>query len=99
MKSNLSHTPDTARSRLRTTLAKMEREIADLTERITVKEGDPTSGLAASWRDLVEQLALGPEPDLRQCPVCGNVTMRTATLCGHCWTKLAPPTGSEIALG
>jgi len=99
MKSSLSYTADQARSRLRATLTTMEREIADLTRRITIDERDPTCGLAASWRDLVEQLALGPEPELRQCPVCGNVTMRKATLCGHCWTKLTPPAGPEVALG
>lgn len=33
----------------------------------------------------------------RRCPRCGNVMQRTATLCGHCWLKVAPmgPDGVE----
>ncbi len=49
------------------------------------------AALSSSWRDLVELLALGPAPELRNCPECGNVGMRAATLCGYCWTRLTPP--------
>ena len=42
------------------------------------------AALSSSWRDLVKLLALGPEPELRDCPECGNAGMRAATLCGYC---------------
>jgi hypothetical protein len=50
---------------------------------------DPTA-LLASWAKLVEFLALGPAPELRECPSCGSIGMRAARSCGFCWTKLAP---------
>jgi hypothetical protein len=91
--------PDAARTRLRTTVATMDREIARLTKESTDSEGkSPLSGLVAPWADLVAQLALGSEPEVRECPVCGAIGMRYATLCGSCWTKLEPPahdSGSE----
>lgn len=46
--------------------------------------------LTASWAELVKVMALGPEPELRECPVCHQSGMRAATLCGYCWTKLLP---------
>ena len=46
--------------------------------------------LTASWAELVKVMALGPEPELRECPVCHQAGMRAATLCGYCWTKLTP---------
>lgn len=46
--------------------------------------------LTASWAELVKVMALGPEPELRECPVCHQTGMRAATLCGYCWTKLVP---------
>ncbi len=49
------------------------------------------AALSSSWRDLVKLLALGPSPELRDCPECGNVGMRAATLCGYCWARLTPP--------
>lgn len=84
---------DPIRTRLRDTVSAVEREISLLT-------GLPDSGAAralsvdallASWADLVTQLNLGPEPEVRECPACGEVVMRAATLCGHCWKKLTPP--------
>ena len=90
--------PDAARSRLRATLATIEREISLLRAAGPATDDDrrgPAPGLSASFRDLVEQLGLGPEPEVRECPVCKHIGMRAATLCGHCWTKLTPPTGRE----
>lgn len=96
--------PDSARSRLRATVATVDheirREISRLPIQITDDDGKkPTNGLAASWADLVEQLALGPEPEVRECPVCKHIGMRAATLCGHCWTKLTPPPGRDGIVG
>lgn len=90
---------DAARSRLRTTVATLEREISRLPRQATGDSKDPSDGLLASFTDLVEQLALGPEPEVRHCPVCRHIGMRAATLCGYCWTKLTPPTGREGVVG
>jgi hypothetical protein len=90
--------PDAARSRLRATVARIERELALLPRHVTTDE-TPTDDLAASWADLVGQLALGPEPEVRECPVCKHIVMRAATLCGYCWTKLTPPNGSDGVAG
>ena len=82
--------PDAARVRLRAAIATMEREIASLPRQVA--DGDsasPLRGLLASFADLVKQLALGPEPELRECPICGNFGMRAATRCGYCWSKLS----------
>jgi len=84
--------PDAARSRLRATIATMEQQLAHLPAPAAGADGKvPANELLASFNDLVQQLALGPEPELRVCPVCKSVGMREATICGHCWTKLTPP--------
>jgi len=79
--------PDAARSRLRTAIAAIEVEIAHLPEQGTA---GGVTGLRSSFSELVSLLALGPEPEIRECPVCGRIGMRAATLCGYCWTKLPP---------
>jgi hypothetical protein len=75
--------PDAARSRLRLTVKTIERELSQLPTQ-------PASGLRAAVTDLFEQLALGPEPEMRRCSACQAFCPRAATLCGHCWTKLDP---------
>jgi hypothetical protein len=96
MKSTLPSGPDAARSRLRATVATVERELARLPRPAPDDDGSsPLAGLIASFADLVEQLQLGPEPELRQCPVCGNTCMRAARLCGFCWATLIPPRPNE----
>lgn len=83
---------DAARTRLRATVATIEHEISRLPRQAAGEDGKSSpSGLVASFTDLVEQLALGPEPEVRSCPVCQHIGMRMATLCGYCWTKLTPP--------
>jgi hypothetical protein len=84
---------DPARSRLRATVATMERELAPLkAARTASADGKgPYDALLASFDDLVLQLALGPEPLVRECPKCGGIGMRVATSCASCWTKLTPP--------
>ena len=81
--------PDAVRSELRASVAAIERELTHLQ--------DPPSALLSYWADMVKQLALGPEPEVRECPVCKHIGMRAATLCGYCWTKLTPPTGPDGA--
>jgi hypothetical protein len=55
--------------------------------------------LTAAWAELVKKMALGPEPELRECPVCHESGMRAATLNGYCWTALVPlaPAASALA--
>lgn len=71
--------------RLRTMVADIDRELSLL----PTLESDGAA-LQRSWAELVELLALGPVPETRECPICGHIAMRAATLCGHCWNKLSP---------
>jgi hypothetical protein len=91
MISSRDSAPDSRRSRLRASFAAIEIELARLP--------GPATDLGASVADLSQQLALGPEPDVRPCPACSRIVMRAATLCGHCWTKLTPPSGPEGVAG
>jgi hypothetical protein len=87
---------DSKRSRLRATVAALERDLARLPPEITDDtRATAADGLRASVADLIQQLALGPEPEHRQCPVCKHFVMRMASVCGHCWAKLTPPTSPE----
>jgi hypothetical protein len=80
--------PDAARSRLRGLVDKVDQELSLLPTLVDAKDGSQPNGLRGAWAELVEQLALGPEPEVRDCPSCGHICMRTATICGHCWSKL-----------
>jgi hypothetical protein len=66
-------------------------DVAHVAEGTSPEDSTRVSRLVASWSKLVDFLALGPAPELRQCPHCGAVGMRAATLCGTCWKKLVPP--------
>jgi len=83
--------PDARRSRLRATIAAIERALTRLAPGVTDDDGTtPPDSLRASVADLAGQLALGPEPDYRRCSTCGRFGMSGATVCGHCWTKRTP---------
>jgi hypothetical protein len=76
--------------RLRTLIATIDRELS-LVPRLAMGDGvRATDPLRRSWAELVDLLALGPAPEVRQCPVCNHFGMRAATRCGYCWTKLSP---------
>ena len=80
------------RSRLRATVATVARHLSRLPDELIAPGApEPAGGLRAAWDDLVAQLALGPEPELRDCPYCGHPSMRAATRCSHCWKRLTPP--------
>jgi hypothetical protein len=79
--------PDDERARLRATVATIDGEMSRLPRSATT-EG--TDGLTMSWAELVKLLALGPAPEVRECPVCKHIGMLAATRCGYCWTKLSP---------
>jgi hypothetical protein len=74
---------------VRAAVEAMDREIASLGTRGADAAG--MKELRASWGKLVDVLALGPAPELRDCPHCGTTGMREATRCGKCWAKLVPP--------
>lgn len=82
--------PDAARSRLRTIVAKVDREISLLSTEVT-NNRKPTNDLPAAWGELVKALVLGPEPEVRECPVCQGIGMREATRCLYCWSTFEPP--------
>ena len=50
----------------------------------------PPEPLRVAWAELIDLLALGPPPELRTCPTCGEIGMRAATRCMRCWSSLAP---------
>jgi hypothetical protein len=68
---------------LRDVVATIEREVSALSP-------PAATALRTSWAELVNLLALGPAPQLRECPTCHHSGMRAATVCGYCWTKLPP---------
>lgn len=87
---------DAARSRLRATVTTIERRTLSLPKQVTDDDTkESTDGRDPSWAHLVEQLALGLEPEVRKCPVCKRIGVRAATFSGYCWTKLTPRTGRD----
>jgi hypothetical protein len=81
----------TRRTRLRVLVGQVEGSLARSSAQVsTLQERDALAELALPWTELVELLALGPEPETRVCPVCNETGMRAARICGHCWTKLDP---------
>ncbi|HEY5959405.1 MAG TPA: hypothetical protein VIV60_22760 [Polyangiaceae bacterium] len=83
------------RSRMRATVATIERALSSLSHPELAKldvGGSQIQVLTSAWTDLVRQLDLGTAPERRECPVCHNFGMLKATVCGFCWTKFAPVT-------
>lgn len=89
----MNHPPSSRpdpRSQLRALVARVDRDLAG---------AGPRSELAHSWGLLVHELALGPEPAVRTCPMCQHVGLREATRCGYCWVELSvlPPLPAPAA--
>jgi hypothetical protein len=82
--------PHGSRGLLRALVATIDREMSRTSEPAESEKNRPTPELRSSWAKLVELLALGPAPEVRECPVCRHIGMRAATRCGYCWTKLQP---------
>lgn len=82
-------------SAVREAVEAVDREVARLAGHTSVEDAPALDRLRASWGRLVDLLALGPAPERRACPHCGGVGMLDATLCGRCWTELAPLQGSH----
>jgi hypothetical protein len=72
----------------------VDREVARLAAHASTEEAPDLDELRTSWGRLVELLVLGPRPERRACPHCGNVPATAATRCGRCWVDLAPVQGS-----
>ena len=75
-------------SDLRPIVEALDREMTRL-HAVGLIPGTYTVELLASWAKLVELLELRP-PELRACPRCGGVGMRSATRCRSCWARLEP---------
>jgi hypothetical protein len=67
------------------------RDMAHVAQGASPPDPASVARLVGSWEKLVDFLALGPAPELLECPYCGAVGMRAATRCGVCWKKLVPP--------
>lgn len=81
---------DKSVARLRSLVAAVERQFAVVA---------PAEQLRATWAEMVDVLALGPPPELRTCPTCGEIGMRAATRCIRCWSYLAPLPPSQAPEG
>jgi len=79
---------DKSVERLRSLVAAIEGQFA---------AAPPSEQLGAAWAEIVDVLALGPTPELRTCPTCGEIGMRAATRCMRCWSSLAPLPGDAPA--
>jgi hypothetical protein len=85
---------ESERASLRIVVSDIERELTCLGREASPTEHRSALGaLTVSWARLVELMALGVAPELRQCPRCGSHGMRQATRCGRCWAALTaePP--------
>jgi hypothetical protein len=75
---------------LRPVVAAIDREMSRVAGGALNPTGPGVGKLLESWAELVELLALGPVPEMRECSVCKHMGMRAATRCGFCWTALSP---------
>lgn len=67
-------------------MAKLRVAVSTIEHEIEVSPQAPA--FVAAWAELVSILALGPEPETRECPVCHGIGMRAASRCGQCWAAL-----------
>ena len=79
---------------VRKAIETVDREVAKLAGHTSAEAASALDGLRSSWGILVDLLALGPPPERRACPHCGNVGMLTATQCSRCGLELVPPQGN-----
>lgn len=77
---------DEARARLAAGVAEVERQLAGASP-------PADDGLRQSWAALVKLLDLTPPGQTRVCPHCEAPSMRAATRCGTCWSRLDPLPG------
>ena len=75
---------EAARSRCRTLVALIDSELAELQDRSATDGSRDLAKLMGAWTDLVAQLALGAEPQLRRCPHCRRSILAIAVRCRYC---------------
>ena len=80
----------TQNASLRPVVAAIDAQMSRLAQGTPIEARTGIGELLESWAVLVEILALGPAPEMRECPVCKHRGLRAATRCGFCWTALAP---------
>jgi hypothetical protein len=59
----------------------------------------PLESYCAGVRDQAQDVALGTEPYVRECPLCGNPVHRLARTCSECDTapeQADPPTREQL---
>jgi hypothetical protein len=82
---------------LRFAVSAVERQVSLLAAQLTTAEDASTvESLMAKWAELVDRLALGPQPEVRSCPACGRLGMSAASLCGFCWSPLSPAARAAV---
>jgi hypothetical protein len=80
---------------LRPVVAAIDQEMSRFAGGTQLETKTRIRELLESWTRLVELLALGPAPQMRECPVCKHGGMLAATRCGFCWTTLSSLAHSE----
>ena len=75
----MPHYTDGAVTKLRAIVAVIDQEML---------HAPPAATLRAAWTELIDVLALGPEPQTRECPTCHSIGMRAASRCSNCWASL-----------
>jgi hypothetical protein len=92
MHSSSTEVHENVHVQLRAVIADMNHQLERLLHQANSEEAQKTvAEVMASFAALVKLLALGPVPEVRECPFCKRTVMRAATLCGYCWAKLEPP--------
>jgi hypothetical protein len=80
-----------ASSRLRLLISASEQEVAALSAHAEAEDDrSSVDHLRQALAEIGALLALGPEPEIIDCPDCGHAVRRTATRCGYCWHELKP---------
>lgn len=72
------------RSALRLLVARIDFELAKLDDSEPLARAAALTRLTSTWTKLVAELALGPEPTLRTCPLCLLSIRSQATRCRYC---------------
>ena len=77
---------DAKTANLHIVMSVIEHKLAEL----GANDAETVAELKAFLGELVTLLALPPNHEVRDCPVCNHVVMRAAKRCGNCWSKLVP---------
>src|SRR3954454_4185728 len=84
MASNIKwDTIEPSRSALRVLVARVESELSRLGGETQIGP-ETLVTLSQAWTGLVDSLALGPEPTLRECPHCQRSIVMAAVRCRYC---------------